>query len=144
MTDGCIFNHRDREGFFQRQHVPLMSPSRVAEVDIVNGCCLMVSAAVIRKIGIIDERFFLVHEESDFCLRAREAGFRCGILSEALVWHKRSSIVGGALLVNFDRQSLKLKTTKFTGAQLHGCRSTNPDKMSQHPGKQAASTKDHP
>ena len=68
-----------------------MSPPRVAEVDIVNGCCMMVSASVIRTIGMIDERFFLIHEESDFSCGAREAGFRCGILSEALVWHKGSS-----------------------------------------------------
>ena len=39
----------------------------------------------------IDDRFFLIHEEADFCLRAREAGFRCGVLAEALVWHKGSS-----------------------------------------------------
>src|SRR5262249_47365002 len=42
-------------------------------------------------IGLIDERFFLIHEESDFCLRARHAGFRCGVFGESLVWHKGSS-----------------------------------------------------
>jgi GT2 family glycosyltransferase len=89
MTDGCDFNHPNGVGFFQRHEVPLTK--RVAEVEIVNGCAMMISAEVLRKIGRIDERFFLVHEESDLCLRARNAGFRCGVLGEALVWHKGSS-----------------------------------------------------
>src|SRR5437764_748752 len=61
------------------------------EVDIVNGCCMMVRAEVFARVGLVDERFFLVHEESDLCLRARRAGFRCGVFGEALVWHKGSS-----------------------------------------------------
>ena len=91
MTDGCSFNDRGYNGFFQRKPVSLNEAPAVAEVDIVNGCCMMVDARVFAKIGLIDERFFLIHEESDFCLRARRAGFRCGVLGEALVWHKGSS-----------------------------------------------------
>src|SRR5207245_2101158 len=52
--------------------------------------CMMVDSRVFRAVGLIDERFFLVHEESDLCLRARRAGFRCGVLGESLVWHKGS------------------------------------------------------
>jgi GT2 family glycosyltransferase len=92
MTDGCVFNPAGAPGFFQRKAValePADSPT-VTEVDIVNGCCMMIAAPVLARIGLVDERFFLVHEESDLCLRARRAGFRCGVLSEALVWHKGS------------------------------------------------------
>jgi GT2 family glycosyltransferase len=93
MTDGCVFNRPGYPGFFQRQPVPLRraDPPAVTEVDIVNGCCMMIGRQVFERIGLIDERFFLIHEESDFCLRARQAGFRCGVLGEALVWHKGSS-----------------------------------------------------
>jgi GT2 family glycosyltransferase len=92
QTDGCVFNAPGRPEFFQRRPVPLTEsdPPAVTDVDIVNGCCLMTSAAVLRKVGPIDERYFLVHEESDFCLRVRRAGLRCGVLGEALVWHKGS------------------------------------------------------
>jgi len=93
MTDGCTFNDRGHAGFFQRKPVPIQEsrPPDVTEVDIVNGCCMMINARVFARVGLIDERFFLIHEESDFCLRARRAGFRCGVLGEALVWHKGSS-----------------------------------------------------
>ena len=93
MTDGVVFNRPGYPGFFQRQpvEVRLTEPPAVEEVDIVNGCCLMVRAAVFRRVGLIDDRFFLIHEEADFCLRTRAAGFRCGVLAEPLVWHKGSS-----------------------------------------------------
>jgi GT2 family glycosyltransferase len=90
MTDGTAFNRPGSPGFFQRQPVP-ERPSVVDETDIVNGCAMMVRAEVFQRIGLIDDRFFLIHEEADFCLRAREAGWKCGILAEALVWHKGSS-----------------------------------------------------
>jgi GT2 family glycosyltransferase len=93
MTDGVVFNRPGYPGFFRREPVPerTADPPAVAEVDIINGCCMMVAAPVFHRIGLIDDRFFLIHEEADFCLRAREAGFRCGVLAEALVWHKGSS-----------------------------------------------------
>src|SRR5262249_58110863 len=92
MTDGAAFNRPGEPGFFPRREVPptRTDPPTVAEVDVVNGCCLMTSAAALRRVGPIDERFFLVHEESDYCLRVRRAGWRCGVVAEALVWHKGS------------------------------------------------------
>ena len=93
MTDGCLFNTPDYNGFFRRLPVQLESPDRagIVDVDIVNGCCMMIAAAVFHRIGLFDERFFLIHEETDLCLRARQCGFPCGILGEALVRHKGSS-----------------------------------------------------
>ena len=96
MTDGCLFNHPAQAGFFQRKPIPNGAKGQpgLTKVDIVNGCCMMVSAGVFRRIGLIDERFFLVHEETDFCLRARQAGILCGVIGETLVWHKGSSSFG--------------------------------------------------
>ncbi|HXD88351.1 MAG TPA: glycosyltransferase family 2 protein, partial [Urbifossiella sp.] len=93
MTDGTLFNRPGYPGFFQRQPVPerAADPPAVEETDIVNGCCMLVRAEIFSQIGFIDDRFFLIHEEADFCLRAREAGWQCGILAEGLIWHKGSS-----------------------------------------------------
>jgi GT2 family glycosyltransferase len=113
MTDGCVFNQPEHAGFFQRKTVPLVAadPPTITDVDIVNGCCMMVAAPVFRRIGLIDERFFLVHEESDFCLRARRAGFACGVIGESLVWHKGSSSfkrTGKSLQRYYDARNLLL------------------------------------
>lgn len=93
MTEGTRFNRPGYPGFFQKQPVPerTTDPPTVDETDIVNGCCMMVRAEVFSQIGLIDDRFFLIHEEADFCLRAKEAGWQCGILAEGLVRHKGSS-----------------------------------------------------
>jgi GT2 family glycosyltransferase len=120
MTDGCVFNRPGCPGFFQRQPVPLVrtEPPAVAEVDIVNGCCMMISRRVFERIGLIDDRFFLIHEESDFCLRARQAGFRCGVLAESLVWHKGSSSFkrsGKRWQRYYDARNLRLLLRKHHG-----------------------------
>ncbi len=92
QTTGVVFNRPDREGFFQSidvRHDP-EKPISVVPCDIVNGCCLMIRRDVIESIGLVDEAFFLIHEESDWCLRAQRMT-QCGIVSDALVWHKGSS-----------------------------------------------------
>jgi GT2 family glycosyltransferase len=125
MTDGCIFNRPGYPGFFQRQPVPLtrVEPPAVTEVDIVNGCCMMIGRQVFERIGLIDERFFLIHEESDFCLRARQAGFRCGVLGESLVWHKGSSSFkrsGKRWQRYYDARNLRLLLQKHARTHLSG------------------------
>jgi GT2 family glycosyltransferase len=127
MTDGCSFNDAESPGFLQRRPVPLAAadPPAVTEVDIVNGCCMMVAAAVFRRVGLIDERFFLVHEESDLCLRARRAGFACGVIGEALVRHKGSSAfkrTGKKLQRYYDARNLLLLLRKHppTGPRQRG------------------------
>ena len=49
--------------------------SAPAATDYVCGAALFFRAAVVRQIGLLDERFFLVYEDNDWCFRARRAGF---------------------------------------------------------------------
>lgn len=123
MTDGCRFNRAGYPGFFERLEVSPSSevPSRVVDVDIVNGCCMMVAAEVFHRVGLIDERFFLIHEESDLCLRAGRAGFACGVLAEPLVWHKGSSSFqreGRSLQRYYDTRNLFLLLRKHAGTHM--------------------------
>ena len=93
MTDGVTFNPRGYPGFLAPRPVPerAAEPPAVEDTDIVNGCCMMIRADVFARVGLIDDRFFLIHEEADFCLRVKRAGFACGVLAEPLVWHKGST-----------------------------------------------------
>jgi hypothetical protein len=126
MTDGCRFEPLAGAGYFARQTVPAraFSPADgeavqfappMEETDVVNGCCLVARREVFEQIGLIDERFFLVHEETDFCLRARRAGFKLGVLAETLIWHKGSSTfkaTGRAWQRYFDSRNLGLLLSK--------------------------------
>lgn len=47
----------------------------------------LVRKEVIEKIGDFDERYSIMYEESDFCLRAKRAGFSVLYVPTAKVWH---------------------------------------------------------
>jgi GT2 family glycosyltransferase len=93
MTDAVAFNPKGYPGFFRRREVEEQPDGllSVAETDVVNGCCMMIRADAFERVGLIDDRYFLIHEEADFCLRAKSVGLNCGVLAESLVWHKGSA-----------------------------------------------------
>lgn len=57
-------------------------------VDFVTGCALLVKRAMMEQVGLLDERFFAYYEETEWCVRARRAGFRIVHVPRAKVWHK--------------------------------------------------------
>ncbi|WP_022948507.1 glycosyltransferase family 2 protein [Methylohalobius crimeensis] len=63
-------------------------------VDWVTGAAFFTRSSALRDIGLFDERYFLVYEESDWCFRARRAGYSCLIVPQASVWHKVGSAFG--------------------------------------------------
>lgn len=66
------------------------------ELDYVCGAGLIIKRSVIEAVGVLEPRFFLIWEESDFCFRARRVGFQTLFCPAAQLWHKVSaSFVGG-------------------------------------------------
>jgi hypothetical protein len=63
-------------------------PDDIMNTEYVCGAALFFRAGIARDIGLLDERFFLVYEDSDWCFRARRAGFGCLMVPAARVWHK--------------------------------------------------------
>jgi hypothetical protein len=57
------------------------------DVEYVSGCVLLASRRLIRSIGDLDARFFAYFEETEWCARARQAGFRVVAATDALAWH---------------------------------------------------------
>lgn len=57
-------------------------------VEWISGCAIMVRRAVIEQVGGLDERFFYYWEETEWCLRAREQGWRILHVPQAKLWHK--------------------------------------------------------
>lgn len=55
------------------------------------GAALLVRRIVYESIGGFEERFFAYYEDTDFCLRAFDACFRCKIVSNARVQHPHRS-----------------------------------------------------
>ena len=63
-------------------------------VDYAPCCGLLIRRAVLEKIGLLEERFFIYYEDLDFCIRAQENGFELLNVTEARVWHKVSASAG--------------------------------------------------
>lgn len=60
----------------------------IKEVDFVSGCALLIKVETIRKIGMLDERYFAYYEETDLCARARRGGWQIVFVPNARIWHK--------------------------------------------------------
>ncbi len=58
------------------------------EVSWVSGCALLVRREMIETVGMLDERFFMYWEETEWCLRAVKAGWRIVHAPAARLWHK--------------------------------------------------------
>ncbi len=65
------------------------------KVDYVCGCCLFLKSEVVKKIGLLEKKFFLLWEETDFCYRAKKNNFEIWTVPRALVWHKVSASFSG-------------------------------------------------
>jgi GT2 family glycosyltransferase len=61
---------------------------RPQQVDWISGCAILVRRAVIEQVGPLDARFFYYWEETEWCLRARENGWRIMLAPRAHLWHK--------------------------------------------------------
>ncbi|WP_214041230.1 glycosyltransferase family 2 protein [Methanoculleus sp.] len=58
------------------------------------GCALLFRASALRDIGLFDESLFLMHEETDWCIRAKEMGYGLLVAPAARVQHKVSATLG--------------------------------------------------
>ncbi len=64
-------------------------------VDHAPACCLLIRKEVFANIGLMDERYFAYHDDTDFCYRAKKAGLKILYLPSARLLHKASSLTGG-------------------------------------------------
>jgi GT2 family glycosyltransferase len=71
------------------------SPQTMQRVDYVCGAALFMHRSVPEAIGLLEPRFFLFWEETDYCFRAMRAGFEVWTAPNARVWHKVSASFSG-------------------------------------------------
>lgn len=69
---------------------------KIEKSEFLCGCALFIRSSQIGEIGLMDPRFFLNWEETDWCSRIRRKGYECLFIPQAKVWHKISrSFIGG-------------------------------------------------
>lgn len=74
--------------FSTSREVDFATTIRGDVLDYVSGCAMLIKRPVLEKIGFLDEKFFLYFEDVDFCLRAKQAGFKIAVEPKSMVLHK--------------------------------------------------------
>jgi len=67
----------------------------IKEVEYVSGSAFLIKTETIKRIGLMDEEYFLYFEESDWTLRANQEGFKSLYVPTSHIWHKVSRSGGG-------------------------------------------------
>lgn len=65
--------------------------NNIKNTQFITGCAMLIKKDVFKKIGLLDEKFFLYYEDADFSYRAKKAGFKLKVVSDAIVYHLEKS-----------------------------------------------------
>lgn len=67
----------------------------IYETAYVSGAGLFIHRRHLEQVGLLDDRFFLNFDDTDWCSRAREAGFPLLMVRDAVIDHVGSASIGG-------------------------------------------------
>jgi GT2 family glycosyltransferase len=80
--------------------------NRRGQMNYVAGAAMFIRAEALRKVGLLDEDYFLYFEELDLTERVTAAGFRIGWCAESIVYHQRGRSAGSRSGVHSRKSSL--------------------------------------
>lgn len=72
-----------RDGTNAHRKAPGPAGDGISPVDWIDGGTMLLSAAALDRVGLLDERFWSYCEDVDLCLRLRAAGFGVGVVLDA-------------------------------------------------------------
>jgi N-acetylglucosaminyl-diphospho-decaprenol L-rhamnosyltransferase len=93
----------------------LTTPVGPTPVDWATGAVMLLRRSVFDRLGGFDESFFLYSEETDYCMRVRDAGYRVVVRPRIEVTH-----VGGEMAVKGDLWALRAVNRVRLHRRRHG------------------------
>ena len=94
--------------FFGRERMTWWSRDDTREVDVVTGCYMLVRKEAISKVGLMDERFFMYGEETDWCYRFKARGWKNRFTPNAEIIH-----IGGASAAKLGARRARITNRSF-------------------------------
>lgn len=76
MTWSIGIGQEDKDQFNQERDTPW-----------ITGCCFLVKASCIRKVGLLDDDYFAYYEDVDWSFRMRKKGFRLRYIPASVIYH---------------------------------------------------------
>jgi GT2 family glycosyltransferase len=87
LSSTYLYKLFPKNRFFGREHMTWWDTSDVREVDYVRGCFMLVRREGIEQVGMMDERFFMYSEETDWCYRFKKGGWKVVFTPKADIIH---------------------------------------------------------
>ncbi|HDQ44693.1 MAG TPA: glycosyltransferase [bacterium] len=72
---------------FGRYNLTYLDPEQEADVEAISGSFMVVRKAVIDRVGLLDEQFFMYGEDLDWCYRIHRAGWKIVYLPDTQIVH---------------------------------------------------------
>ncbi len=94
IAAGSIDPETGRGGILGLDQLDSGQFSGIRDTDYVCGGTLLAKSAAIKEVGLLDERFFMYYEDTDWGVRMRQRGWRVVSTSAAKVWHKARASAG--------------------------------------------------
>jgi hypothetical protein len=108
-------NRLDRPRWFSRYQMLHWARDDEREVEVISGCYLLARRETVVQIGLLDEAFFLYGEETDWCRRCADAGWKLVFAPVGTITHYGS---GSSRKLSFRRDLMLSEGT----IRLHGKR----------------------
>ena len=67
----------------------------VRRIEYAPTCCMLIKKTVFDTIGLMDEKYFVYYDDSEFCFRAMKLEISMFYLPTVVLLHKVSSLTGG-------------------------------------------------
>lgn len=80
---------------------------KVQEVDWLLGAVMLIRTAALEEVGLPDEEFFLFTEETDWCYRFHQAGWKVVYYPDARATHVGEASHGGRMVRELARSNLR-------------------------------------
>ena len=77
----------------QSNHVE--GPEGLESLTYLTAASVLLRSSVLRKVGILDEGYFMYWEDADMSYRIRAAGYRLTVAPDASLLHKENATTGG-------------------------------------------------
>ena len=58
------------------------------ELDYISGSCVLCRSEMLKKIGLLDTKYFMYWEDADWGFRGSKAGYKSVYSSKSKIWHK--------------------------------------------------------
>ncbi|MCK1619035.1 glycosyltransferase family 2 protein [Bradyrhizobium sp. 159] len=97
-----------RSRFFGREQMTWWQRDDAREVEVVTGCYMLVRKSAFDQVGGLDEQFFMYVEETDWCLRFRNAGWKNRFTPDSEIIH-----FGGASATKWGAFRAKMTNRSF-------------------------------